>query len=113
MSETETPASEGESLVPLALAQDTVVNAPVVAALTDGEPVVEQQVEPTVEQHAIQDSYCMWPGDTLSDIAYFSNVDEPFIQALNPEYTGGAGSNVLLPAGSTPPVAWSAPLPIV
>lgn len=109
ISEPKMPERAREPLAAIALAQEAVVNAPVVAALPDGEPAVEQ----ALEQHMRQDSYCMWPGDTLSDIAYFSNVDESFIQALNPEFTGYAGANVLLPEGSTPPAGWAAPLPVV
>ena len=112
---------EQERLAPVALAQEASADAPAAVILTDGEPVVEEQVEPDAEQpmetageqHALQDSYCLWPGDTLSDIAYFSNVDESFIQTINPEFTGYAGAAVLLPEGSTPPAQWPSPLPVV
>lgn len=94
------------SLPTVALAQPLVQQAMAAESSTGGEP----QVEVNSEQHTVQNSYCMWPGDTLSEIAYFANVDEALIYAINAEFTGGAGTNILLPEGSRAPADWPAPL---
>ena len=57
------------------------------------------------------ESYCLWPGDTLSVIAEHAGVTVDAIMAVNPNYTGYAGSTIQLPPGSIPPAQWSMPLP--
>ena len=57
------------------------------------------------------ESYCLWPGDTLSVIAEHAGVTVDEIIAVNPNYTGYAGSTLQLPPGSIPPAQWSMPLP--
>ena len=59
----------------------------------------------------VQDSYCMWPGDTLSRIALNAGVSEDAILALNPNFTGQAGSTIQLPVGSVAPAFWTEPAP--
>ena len=57
------------------------------------------------------ESYCLWPGDTISAIAEHAGVTVDEIMAVNPNYTGYAGSTIQLPPGSIPPAQWSMPLP--
>lgn len=59
------------------------------------------------------ESYCLWPDDTLSEIAINAGVSEDAILAANPGWTGHAGSAIRLPPGSVPPAQWAAPLPAV
>lgn len=59
------------------------------------------------------ESYCLWPGDTLSEIAANARVPEQAILAANPDWTGHAGSAIRLPPGSLPPAQWTSPLPPV
>lgn len=59
------------------------------------------------------ESYCLWPGDTLSEMAVNARVSEQTILAANPSWTGHAGSAIRLPPGSVPPAQWTAPLPPV
>lgn len=73
---------------------------------------------PTVTQPIViaddpRDSYCLWPDDTLSDIAAAAGVTADAILAENPDYTGYAGSAIYLPPGSTPPHLWTTPPPAV
>ncbi|MEA3336990.1 MAG: polysaccharide deacetylase family protein [Chloroflexota bacterium] len=69
--------------------------------------------EPTVPSLDVPDSYCLWPNDTISEIAYNANVSEEAILKANPGWTGQAGSTIQLPRDSTPPRDWTAPLPQV
>lgn len=59
------------------------------------------------------ESYCLWPGDTLSEIAINAGVSEQAILSANPGWTGHAGSAIRLPPGSVAPAQWAAPLPPV
>lgn len=61
----------------------------------------------------VQESYCLWPDDTLSEIALNAGVTEEALLAANPDWTGRAGSTIRLPRGSTPPALWSGAAPAV
>ena len=58
-----------------------------------------------------QPSYCLWPNDTLFDIAQYSRVDVPTLEVLNKDNPLFAGSTIYLPPDSLPPAQWSQPLP--
>lgn len=60
-----------------------------------------------------RESYCLWPGDTLEEIAAAAGVTVDAIMAENPNYTGYAGSAIFLPPGSIPPYQWTSPKPVV
>ena len=60
-----------------------------------------------------RETYCLWPGDTLSQIALNARVPEQALLAANPKWTGHAGAAIRLPTGSTPPAQWTSPLPPV
>lgn len=60
-----------------------------------------------------RESYCLWPGDTLADIAAAAGVTVEDILAENPDYTGYAGTAIFLPPGSIPPYQWTTPKPVV
>ena len=60
-----------------------------------------------------QEAYCLWPNDTLFDIAQYSGVDVATLETLNKENPLFAGSTIHLPPGSTPPAQWTQPLPVV
>lgn len=60
-----------------------------------------------------QESYCLWPNDTLFDIAQYSGVDFAILEALNKDNPLFAGSTIHLPPGSIPPAQWTHPLPTV
>ncbi len=53
------------------------------------------------------EAYCLWPNDTLSDIALYSGVDADAIHGFNTNFTGNAGSTIHLPAKSIPPAQWT------
>lgn len=77
-------------------------------------PVPAANVTPTQQvliQQDIEESYCFWPGDTLFDVANYAGVDTTKLQALNPDFTGHAGSRLRLPIGSIAPGQWTHPLP--
>jgi len=57
----------------------------------------------------IRETYCIWPGETITEIALNANVTVDAIMAVNPDFTGQAGSTILLPSGSTPPRDWTEP----
>jgi peptidoglycan/xylan/chitin deacetylase (PgdA/CDA1 family) len=58
-------------------------------------------------------SYCLWPGDTLTSIAGAAQVDLTALEDLNPKASRYAGSTLYLPAGSLPPERWSLPAPVI
>lgn len=59
------------------------------------------------------ESYCLWPNDTLFDIAQYSGVGLEALTTLNAENPLFAGSTIYLPPGSLPPAQWRQPLPII
>ncbi|MBK8430643.1 MAG: polysaccharide deacetylase family protein [Chloroflexi bacterium] len=62
----------------------------------------------------LRETYCLWSGDTLYDIALTAEVDFTETVRLNEEiYTGFSGSTVHLPAGAIPPALWERPRPTV
>ncbi len=61
----------------------------------------------------VPDSYCLWPNDTLSEIALNANVTAEAILAANPGWTGQAGRSIQLPRGGVSPAQWTAPLPAI
>lgn len=70
------------------------------------------QPAPVVQSDGFE-SYCLWPNDTLGQIAVNAKVSEAAILAANPGWTGHAGRAIRLPPGSLPPSQWAAPLPRV
>lgn len=58
-----------------------------------------------------QDSYCLWPNDTLFDIAQYAGIDVDSLVALNADSPLHAGSTIRLPVGSLAPAQWTQPLP--
>ncbi|MFN8446099.1 MAG: polysaccharide deacetylase family protein [Caldilineaceae bacterium] len=64
--------------------------------------------QPSVSLH---ESYCLLPDETVWDVSQRSNVTVEAINALNPKFTGFAGSALHLPPGSVAPDAWSEPMP--
>lgn len=102
--------------------QVTVLNPPLPAlrtslpathttALAAAVAPVTMGVTAPVAATGTHESYCLWPGDTLSVIAEHAGVTVDAIMAVNPTYTGYAGSTIQLPPGSIPPAQWSMPLP--
>lgn len=96
------PMGESHPVITLARAAD-LVPAEAVATLAP-RPV------PTSE---VRNTYCIWPDDTLSEIAFNANVTEDAILAANPNFSGNAGTTIELPPGSILPTDWSAPPPPV
>ncbi|MCB0047736.1 MAG: polysaccharide deacetylase family protein [Caldilineaceae bacterium] len=58
-----------------------------------------------------EDSYCFWPGDTLSEVAYNADITLEELLAVNPGAEAKAGTTIRLPKGSTLPADWEAPRP--
>ncbi len=71
------------------------------------------QLGSTEENAPGPEAYCLWPNDTLSDIALYSGVDGDAIRGFNANFTGNAGSTIHLPAKSIPPAQWTRPGPSV
>lgn len=61
----------------------------------------------------IIETYCLWPGDTISTIAENAGVSTDDLLAMNPNWSGQAGTVIRLPQGSIPPAQWTSPLPAV
>lgn len=61
----------------------------------------------------IIETYCLWPGDTISTIAENAGVSTDDLLTMNPNWSGQAGTVIQLPPGSIPPSQWTAPLPAV
>ena len=93
--------AEASSIEPVVLSASVPVTSSIAAAV------------PVVPDEDILESYCLWPGDTLSDIAAAAGVSEAALVALNPDNTGGAGTVIWLPKGSIPPSQWTTPAPVV
>ena len=79
---------------------------PAAAGALPAQPVgeVENQTQP---------SYCLWPNDTLFDIAQYAGVNVNALTTLNAESPLHAGSTIRLPEGSLPPAQWTHPLPTI
>lgn len=60
-----------------------------------------------------QDAYCLWPNDTLFDIAQYASADLKAMTVLNEDNPLFAGSTIYLPDGSLPPAQWRQPLPAI
>jgi len=105
----EKPAEEYVHSLPV----DAVAALPVAElAATSALPLEEVSVqEPVVED--LRDSYCLWPEDTLGDIATAAGVSVEAILDANPDYSGHAGAAIFLPEGSIPPDLWTTPRPVV
>lgn len=67
----------------------------------------------TADKGPMQETYCLWPNDTLFDIAQYSGVDVATLETLNKDNPLFAGSTIHLPPGSIPPAQWTQPLPTV
>jgi peptidoglycan/xylan/chitin deacetylase (PgdA/CDA1 family) len=59
----------------------------------------------------VREAYCLWPGDTLYDIARETRVDEDNLRAQNPNSSIFAGSVLHLPANSLAPAQWTSTRP--
>ncbi len=60
----------------------------------------------------IRETYCIWPEETLSEIALNAGVSEDEILAVNPDFSGQAGTTILLPSNATPPDEWPDTRPV-
>lgn len=60
---------------------------------------------PSVSLH---ESYCLLPDETVWDVSQRAGVTVEAINALNPKFTGFAGSALHLPPDSLPPANWEA-----
>jgi peptidoglycan/xylan/chitin deacetylase (PgdA/CDA1 family) len=114
-------ARPGDSAVDLPSDSAASGQAPMADSPTTPAPMLASPAElaaPTLQPAALPtadgyESYCLWPGDTLSEVAVNAGVSEQAILAANPGWTGHAGSAIRLPPGSVPPAEWAAPLPPV
>lgn len=68
------------------------------------------QASPALQRQA-QESYCLWPNDTLFDIAQYTEADLDALVALNADNPLHAGSTIHLLPGSRVPAQWTQPLP--
>jgi peptidoglycan/xylan/chitin deacetylase (PgdA/CDA1 family) len=97
----------------LPVGEVAAVSAPAMAAAApQGDPAVAVVNSLDVAED-LRDSYCLWPDDTLGDIAAAAGVTVDAILAANPDFTGYAGSAIFLPEGSIPPDQWTTPRPVV
>ena len=88
-------------------AEPIATAAPTLEATVDMvDPAATMNAEPRL-------SYCLWPDDTLGDIAAAAGVTVDAILNANPDYTGYAGSAIFLPDNSIPPHLWTTPKPDV
>lgn len=95
-------------------ARQTTLIAPPLSALSSSLPsTLTVPITAPIVPAEIHESYCLWPGDTLSVIAEQAGVTVDALMAVNPNYTGYAGSTLQLPLGSIGPAHWSLPLPPV
>ena len=105
------PVAEGRTEnLPAAFLPTQPAGVPQAAALATETPIPPS---PSPVPATALERYCLWPGDTISEIAYRANVTEEQIKAVNPDWTGQAGSTIDLPAGSIAPAQWTDPLPAV
>lgn len=102
------PAAEQHHVV--ALPSAALAFEPLVQVVPAAAPA---EVAPITIADDPRETYCLWPDDTLSDIAAAAGVTVDAILAENPDYTGYAGSAIYLPLGSTPPHQWTTPRPVV
>lgn len=107
-------------LVPSSEPETSLASSPDEEAMAaDGSSVVSDTLFDRVvaadafDDYTSRESYCLWPGDILSDIAAAAGVTVDAILDANPDYTGYAGSTIHLPSGSTPPHEWTTSPPIV
>jgi peptidoglycan/xylan/chitin deacetylase (PgdA/CDA1 family) len=77
-----------------------------IAASISARPTLPPTVAPNIEE-----AYCLWPGDTLSQLSLNAHTEITTILALNPTYHGFAGNAIHLPVGSVPPSQWKQPAP--
>lgn len=71
------------------------------AAIAPITPIPIPQVQPDR-----QESYCLWPGDTLSQLALNTGEEITTILKINPGYQGLAGGVIHLPERSISPTQW-------
>jgi peptidoglycan/xylan/chitin deacetylase (PgdA/CDA1 family) len=72
-----------------------------------------EAIPPIVRYDQMQNSYCMWPDDTISEIALNAGIDTETLLSHNPSFQGHAGTTLQLPPGSIAPAYWYAPPPQV
>lgn len=97
-----------------AVASEAIAAAPTtLSSTTVTQPGGEQHAVAAREKGQAQDSYCLWPDDTLFDIARYAGADLDTLVALNEANPLHAGSTIFLPRGSLPPAQWSQPLPTI
>lgn len=68
---------------------------------------------PLVVKGPAQEAYCLWPNDTLFDIAQLAAANLDTLVALNADNPLHAGSTIYLPPDSRPPAQWTQPLPTI
>lgn len=81
--------------------------------LSDTLPITESTALQTTSQSStsLHESYCLLPDETIWDVSQRTGTTVEAINALNPKFTGFAGSALHLPTGSVAPNAWTAPAP--
>lgn len=88
-----------------------VINAEAGAAVAVTPPVSNTAALAMTNLRQAEEAYCLWPNDTLFDIARYAGTDLAAVTALNADNSLFAGSTIHLPAGSLPPAQWQQPLP--
>lgn len=107
-----TPADGEPTPTQVLPAAQSVAAESMTAAITETVPIAEAALVPAATEE-LRDSYCLWPDDTLSNIAASANITVDALLAENPDFSGFAGSSIFLPAGSIPPHQWTTPKPSV
>lgn len=90
----------------------TQLMAATVAPITTTAAVASVSAPANVARAPLE-SYCLWPNDTLYDIARYADVDVNSLEKLNEDNSGHAGSTIYLPPNSRPPAQWNHPLPAI
>lgn len=91
----------------------SLVASSTLISTTVSQPDVGQRQLTMVDKGQAQNSYCLWPDDTLFDIAGYADADLDTLVALNEDNPLHAGSTIYLPQGSLPPAQWTHPLPTI
>lgn len=86
---------------------------PVQAASASPTSTAQGMPDKRAEAAAAPDTYCLWPGDTLTSVAQAAQVNLSQLETLNSSATSYAGAAILLPPGSVPPENWGLHMPAV
>lgn len=91
-------------------AHEVEVPAPAIPTNT---PAPDVRTTPVTLRSAMAESYCLWPGDTVSEVAARADIEPTSITAMNPDFFGHAGRAHHLPPNSIAPTRWTEPAPVV